>query len=101
MKNDENGRNVGEIKMDKLDAIFDAIDELNDEERKTLLTGLSDDIAKWLDRLGWMIIGQPQYDDGDYQPSYWFLEEPSDDCPVWCDNGVPIHTRTPPDPRAW
>jgi hypothetical protein len=88
------------VDMDKVDAILRTIDALNDEERKTLLNGLHDDITKWLDRLGWMITIQPQYAGGCER--YWFIDGPSDDCPAWCDNGrLARHTYTPPDPRAW
>ena len=81
--------------MDKVDAILEGIDALDDEERDGLLSALHDDITRWLDRHGWMVVVQPQHDGQLHggEPSYWFLREPNDDCPAWCDNGMDCHQR--------
>jgi len=53
-----------------------------------LCSPLADAFTRCLDANGWMIIRNPR----DVQPGEpgprWFLNEPSDDCPDWCDNGI-------------
>src|SRR5262245_48306450 len=63
----------------------------DDWERYSLELLLSPDadiFAKALHAHGWMIVVQPQYDDGP-TPKRWFINKPCDDCPRWADNGSP------------
>ena len=54
--------------MNKVGAILDAIDALNDVERDLLFGALQDDITLRIDRLGWMIVRQH---DAEVEPDYW------------------------------
>jgi len=88
--------------MDKVDAILEGIDALDDDELDVLLSSLHDDITRWLDRHGWMVVVQPQHDGLRYgaEPTHWFLCQASDDCPPWCDNGLMPGPPPPPWGRS-
>jgi hypothetical protein len=78
-----------------VDAILEAIDALDDEDREWLLENLHDKITKHLDAFGWMIVCQPQ----NYYPgAVWFLDKPSKRCPAWCRNG--LDGKAPKLPKA-
>jgi hypothetical protein len=56
---------------------------VGDEAHRLLISPEADRFTKALDSCGWMIVpNRPPW------KRRWHLNEPSDDCPDWCLNGV-------------